>query len=362
MLIGIDASRALRPLRTGTERYSLEIIRHLLACPESRVHQWRLYVDRAVSSQFFYQDPDLSNVEICLLPARPMWTHRALAKEIRTSPPDLLFVPAHVLPFAWSWQPATVVTIHDLGYHYFPQTHTRRQRFYLRLTNYWHVKRATRLLCVSQATADDLSAIYSEGSVGHKIRVIHEGSPVPKPVQLEDKRNIGEQYGLLRPYALYVGTIQPRKNLARLLQAYARLLMQNDELDLVLAGNPGWLSQSLYDLAQSLDMEQRVHFVGYVPDRDLPALLQGTTFFCFPSLAKNSSLPEVAGDAAIFVDPTDIDSIADAMLRLSQDEQLRQHLIAAGYENLRRFSWEKAAKETLAVFEELDPTSQDRFE
>jgi len=331
MLIGIDASRALRSLRTGTERYSLEIIRHLLVLPEASVHRWRLYVDREAPPELFRKAEQVRqpaqrvpNVEICLLPARTMWTHRALAKEISTNPPDLLFVPSHVLPFTWSRQPPTVVTIHDLGYHYYPQTHTRRQRLYLRLTNYWHVKSAARLLCISQATADDLSKIYSRESLGHKIRVIHEGYPVP---------------------------------------------------ELVLAGNPGWLSQSLYDLAQSLDVEERIHFVGYVPDEDLSALLRGATFFCYPSLfegfglpileaqsygvpvmtATNSSLPEVAGDAALFVDPTDIDSIADAMLRLSQDEQLRQRLVEAGYVNLKRFSWEKAAKETLAVFEELDP-------
>ena len=384
MLIGIDASRALRSLRTGTERYSLEIIRHLLALPEASVHRWRLYVDREAPPELFRKAEQVRqpaqrvpNVEICLLPARTMWTHRALAKEISTNPPDLLFVPSHVLPFTWSRQPPTVVTIHDLGYHYYPQTHTRRQRLYLRLTNYWHVKSAARLLCISQATADDLSKIYSRESLGHKIRVIHEGHPTPVLASSADQKRIEQRYRLPRPYALYVGTIQPRKNLARLIQAYAHLLAQDDELgwDLVLAGNPGWLSQSLYDLAQSLDVEERIHFVGYVPDEDLPALLRGATFFCYPSLfegfglpileaqsygvpvmtATNSSLPEVAGDAALFVDPTDIDSIADAMLRLSQDEALRQHLVEAGYINLKRFSWEKAAKETLAVFEELDP-------
>jgi len=155
MLIGIDASRAIRSVRTGTERYSLEIIRHLLALPQANQHQWRLYVDREISSEYFGSP---QQVEICTLPTRPIWTHRALAQEVIANPPDLLFVPAHVLPFAWPWQnlPPTVVTIHDLGYHYFPQTHTRRQRLYLRLSNYWHIKQASRLLSVSQATANDL--------------------------------------------------------------------------------------------------------------------------------------------------------------------------------------------------------------
>ena len=134
---------------------------------------------------------------------------------------------------------------------------------------------------------------------------------------------------------------------------------------------PGWHSDALYAQAAELNLADRIHLPGYVPDDALPSLVQNARFFCFPSLyegfglpvleaqamgvplvtANNSSLPEIAGDAALLVDPTDVDAIADAMLRLSQDEALRQRLIAAGYENVKRFSWEKAAAETLAVLE-----------
>ena len=141
--------------------------------------------------------------------------------------------------------------------------------------------------------------------------------------------------------------------------------------DLVLAGAPGWLSDKLMADIEGMGLGDRLHLLGYVADDDLPALLQGARFFCYPSLfegfglpvleaqsygvpvmtSTNSSLPEVAGDAALLVDPTDVDAIAAAMLRLSQDEALRQQLIEAGYANVRRFSWEKAARETLAVLE-----------
>jgi glycosyltransferase involved in cell wall biosynthesis len=169
--------------------------------------------------------------------------------------------------------------------------------------------------------------------------------------------------------------VQPRKNLARLITAYERLCARQEiAWDLVLAGGAGWLSAPILAQARQSRYAERIHLPGYVPDADLPALLAGAYFFCFPSLyegfglpvleaqqlgvpvitsnhsaANNSALPEIAGEAALLVDPTDVEAIAQAMLTLSQDEALRQRLIEAGYANVQRFSWEKAAAETLAV-------------
>ncbi len=374
MLIGIDASRAARRERTGTERYSLEIIRHLLRLPIASAHQWRLYIDDS-ERETFIRDlalDDRANVEIRQLPSRRMWTHRALSKEVLIDRPDIFFVPSHVIPFVAppSRLPTCVVTVHDLGYRAWPEMHTRKQRAYLDLSTRWSVKVATRVICVSQATADDLQEAY--GTDQAKISVVHEG--INLPAFASHGLVSGHHSSTLcdRPYALYVGTIQPRKNLARIMQAYANLVASHSiEWDLVLAGKPGWYSDSLFQQAHELNLADRIHLPGYVPDNDLPALLENARFFCFPSLhegfglpvleaqamgvplvtANNSSLPEIAGDAALLVDPTDVDAIANAMLRLSHDEALRQQLIAAGYENVKRFSWEKAAVETLAVLE-----------
>ncbi len=373
MLIGIDASRALRAKRTGTERYSLEIIRHLLVLPAAAQHQWRLYVDVVPPQEFFpAQTPGAAqpNVEICYLPARHLWTHRALAREVIQHKPDVLFIPAHVLPFVLPSRrlPPSVVTLHDLGYHYFPEAHTRFQRLYLQVSTRWSATAATQLIAVSQATANDITQFY--GAPSDKIQVVYEAFASD---QIDDSAATkGRPLHLQRPYALFVGTLQPRKNLVRLIQAYAKLSKTTSlSWDLVLAGSAGWLKQSLPELVNELGLSKRVHFIGYVADADLPALYAGAIFFCFPSLfegfglpvleaqsygapvmtANNSSLPEIAGDAAILVDPLDVDAIADAMLRLSQDEDLRQKLITAGYANVKRFSWEKAARETLAVLE-----------
>lgn len=372
MHIGIDASRALRSLRTGTERYALEIIRHLLALPEAAAHQWRLYVDQLAPLSIFMDDAlaDERQVQICLLPEQRLWTHLVLGRELRQNPPDVFFVPAHVLPFALPNEtlPPSVVTIHDVGHRFFPETHTRFQRVYLEVSTRWAVRHATRIIAVSQATAADLQRIYHASP--ERIAVIHEATVPPKVMSNTEPADVQLRYAMVRPYMLYVGTIQPRKNLYRLIDAYAQL-MATEQIpwDLVLAGGGGPINQPLLAQAIRQGVGERVHLLGYIPEADLPALYRGAVAFCFPSLfegfglpvleaqsygvpvmaANNSALPEVAGDAALLVDPTDVEAIADAMLQLSNDEALRQRLIQAGYENVKRFSWEKAARETLAV-------------
>ncbi|MBX2998303.1 MAG: glycosyltransferase family 4 protein [Caldilineaceae bacterium] len=397
LIIGIDASRALTAQVTGTERYSLEIIRHLLRLPEAATHRWRLYTPIPAELSHFGIKPSV-NVEIRVLPALRLWTHRALGWEVARHPPDVLFVPAHVIPLLPPpLLPPSVVTIHDLGYRHFPDAHTHSQRLYLDGSTRWSTLSAQRIIAVSHCTADDLMRFY--GVDPAKISVVYEAAQESEEFLTQRRKDAetqrqdeGRMHHTQSPitkwalcaipdprspvpnpqYALYLGTIQPRKNLARLIEAYARLVKNHAvEWDLVLAGKRGWLSEELYTAAQRQGIGDRVHFPGYIPAEDAPDLLRRAIFFAFPSLfegfglpvleaqqkgvpvmcANNSALPEVAGDAAILVDPTDVDAIADAMLKLSQDETLRQELIAKGYENVKRFSWEKAARETLAVLE-----------
>jgi glycosyltransferase involved in cell wall biosynthesis len=396
MRIGVDVSRALRTPQTGTERYALEITRHLLQLPQAAKHEWRLYADVEPPGDLFgSRTPGASNdnVSVAVLEGKRLWTHRSLAAELLARPPDVLFVPAHVIPFVLppGRLPPSVVTIHDLGYRQWPDTHTWQQRAYLDWSTRWSAGVASRVIAVSRATADDLQSVY--GTDRRKIDVIYEATvpnigtvpsiepstapgivpdtiPADAALPASAPPATHDETGLPRPYALYVGTIQPRKNLLRLAQAYAGLVRTNAvEWDLVLAGGLGWKSEAVVNEIDALGLSGRIHRLGYVPESKRQALLHGAHLFCYVSLyegfglpvleaqsagvpvmtSTNSSLPEVAGDAAILVDPTNVDAIAEAMLRLSSDEPLRQRLIAAGHANVARFSWTKAARETLEV-------------
>jgi glycosyltransferase involved in cell wall biosynthesis len=295
MVIGIDASRARRARRTGTERYSLEIIRSLLALPEAHDYDWRLYLDHPVDASFFAQGGNEKSAEFerCILPARRLWTHVSLASEVVRRRPDVLFIPSHVVPFVlpvWRLPPSVVVvTIHDLGYRHFPATHTWRQRQYLNWSTQWSTLAAKCLIAVSQSTANDLRQLYA--APAHKITVVHEARPMMRMNAPNPAVEVKARYGMSRPYLLYVGTIQPRKNLARLVEAFADFAATGQvDCDLVLAGGQGWLYEPLPTIAQRHGVADRVHFLGYVPDADLPALYRGALCFCFPSLFEGFGL------------------------------------------------------------------------
>ncbi len=376
MLIGIDASRALRAQRTGTETYSWQLIRHLLALGSG--HRFRLYCSQPPPAGLFDlpgQDAGHGRPELCVIPFPRLWTHVRLSGEVVKRPPDVLFVPSHVLPLFHPRR--SVVTVHDLGYRTFPEAHKAFDRAYLDLSTRFDARSAAQVLADSQATKDDL--VRFTGVAANKVTVVHLGrdetlAPVEDPQRLDD---VQRRLGIWRPgeaqipYIAYIGTLQPRKNLVRLVDAFALVRQRRPDLRLVLAGQRGWLADPIFQRVEALGLQDAVHFPGFVADADLPALFSGALCFAFPSLhegfgipvleaqacgapvlaANTSSLPEVAGDGALLVDPLDTDAIAGGLLRLAEDETLRSRLRAAGFANLRRFSWQRCAEETLAVLE-----------
>jgi glycosyltransferase involved in cell wall biosynthesis len=364
MLIGIDASRATAARRTGTENYSLHLIRELLALGEG--HRFRLYFNQLPPADLF-----AGLTERRIMPFPRLWTHARLSWEMLLRPPDLLFVPSHVLPVAHPRH--SVATVHDLGYHYFPEAHTLSQNLYLRWSTRYNARAAARVLADSEATCRDLVHYYRVPE--DRIAVVYPGrdesmAPVTDPVLLDAVR---ARYGLTDPYLLYVGTLQPRKNLVRLVQAFASLLSLDLDLSLVLAGQKGWLYKDIVSQVHRLGLDNRVLLTGYVPDVDLAPLLSGALAFVFPSLyegfglpvleamacgtpvicASTSSLPEAAGDAALLVNPLDIESLTEAMVQIGTDEGLRRDLVERGFQQVERFSWERCAREAMAVFEDV---------
>ncbi|MCO6451376.1 MAG: glycosyltransferase family 4 protein [Caldilineales bacterium] len=366
MIIGIDASRALRAQRTGTERYSLELINALLDLASA--HTIRLYVPKRPKVS-----PFRPQAEMVELPGERLWTHTRLGPYARRHPPDVLFVPAHVLPLAGP--PRTVVTVHDLGYEHFPQAHPWRQRQYLRWSTRRHARVATQIIADSRATKDDLISLYHADP--DRIHVVYPSPdpdlhPETDPARIAYVRN---SYGIPpnAEYLLHIGTLQPRKNLARLIDAFARVRKElpDRKLHLVLAGSPGYGSQSLYDQAKAMGLQDHVRFTGFARVHDIPSLYAGAACYVFPSLAEGfgfpaleaqicgvplacssaSSLPEVAGDGALYFDPTDVTDMTKSIVRLLVEPELCSELVAKGRDNVVRFPWAQTARQTMQVLE-----------
>ncbi len=358
MVIGIDASRATATRRTGTENYAHRLIAALLAAGGPR--RYTLYFRNPPPAGAF------PGAEPRVIPFPRLWTHLRLSYELLTRPrPDVLFVPAHVLPLAHPLP--SVVTVHDLGYRYFPGAHPARQRWYLDWSTRFSARAATHVLADSAATQRDLTRFY--GVPGEKITVVYPGRD--ERLGRVDPAPVRARYDLAANYLLHVGTLQPRKNLSRLIEAAASLRAQWPGLQLVLAGQPGWQAGRI--LAQAQAHAEFVRLLDYVPDDDLAGLYSGARAFVFPSLyegfgfpvleamacgtpvvcANTSSLPEVAGDAALLVDPQDTPALAGAIGRLLADALLCESLAARGLEQVQKFSWARAARETLQVFDHV---------
>ncbi len=365
MLIGVDASRATLAQRTGTETYSLHLIRALLTVPENP-HLFRLYFNRSPDADLI--EPG-SGWEERAIPLPRLWTHLRLSWEMLRRAPDVLFVPAHVVPLIHP--PASVVTVHDLGYLRYPWTHPTLSRLYLDLSTRYSAGAAARVVADSEATRSDLVTRY--GVPPDKVAVVYPGGGEPGDHLPEAEiERVRAKYRLPRRYILHVGTVQPRKNLARLVEAYAVLVRTSGtDCHLILAGRPGWGMEALARRIQSRGLRDRVHLLGYVPSADLAPLRSGSQLMVLPSLYEGfgfplieamaagvpavasdaSALAEVAGDAAMLVDPLDIDAWAAAMARGLQDESLRAELIERGLERSKRFSWETCARGVLTVLE-----------
>ena len=378
MLIGIDASRALVAQRTGTEVYSLHLIRALLRTGPQAAHRFRLYLNATPPPGLF---PDVPHVACRVMPFPRLWTHVRLSVEMLSRPPDVLLVPSHVLPLVHPRR--SVVTVHDLGHRYYPEAHTATQRRYLEWSARFHVRMAAHLLADSSSTADDLVRLYSANP--ERITVAHLGvdpgfGPVRDP---EAVAAVCAKYGIEGPYLLYVGTLQPRKNLVRLIEAFGQMrkrekgvkgeggngLSGTRSLKLVLAGKRGWLDDEILSRARELGIGERVVLPGFVDAADLPALYTGALLFVMPSLYEGfcmpvleamacgtpvacsdvSSLPEVVGDAALTFDPHDVGDIAATMARGIGDSGLREELVARGLERVKQFTWERCAECVLQV-------------
>ncbi|HBQ50590.1 TPA: glycosyltransferase family 1 protein [Candidatus Daviesbacteria bacterium] len=361
MIIGFDGSRVFIKNRSGTENYSYQLLQAL-----SKIDHKNKYIVYIKDTRYKIQDTNWpSNFQFREIKWSRLWTQGGLALRTFKDKLDVLFVPAHTLPVIRRPGLKTVVTVHDLGSEYLPQMHQIKQRLYLSIMQKYQLKTATRIIAVSKATKDDL--IKKIGLKPHKITVAYEGYDSSKFKVLASRS--GQSSKFKSDYFLFVGTVQPRKNLERIITAFSR---QSSVVRLFIAGSKGWLSDEIYELPKKLGIEKRVKFLGYVPDEKLPELYSGALALIFPSLFEGfglpileaqacscpvitsnvSSMPEVAGKGAILINPYDIADIVKGMIKIN-NQDTRNKLIKAGFENIKRFNWEKCARETLNVLESV---------
>lgn len=364
MRIGVDARLLAQPV-TGIGRYVSQLASHLLQQGDEIV----LYMPgRPVAGDW---SDARAHVRVMGLPGRVgrmVWSQTILPWQAGRDHLDVFWGPAHRLPRYLSPSIARVVTIHDLVWKHVGETMRPLSRFLDRTLMPEAVRLADRVLAVSRSTADAVEAAFPAAT--GKVSVVYPGVTA---LAAPERAEALSEMGVTRPYFLFVGTLEPRKNLTRLLGAYARLPETlRATYQIVIAGGKGWGGVNVPQLLAQLGLAGQVVVTGYVTDAQLSTLYAHARFLAMPSLyegfglplievmsfgvpvvtANVSSLPEVAGEAAILVDPVDECAIANGLSRLLTDDALHARLAEKARANAARFTWEAAAQQAKAAFAE----------
>lgn len=355
----------------GNESYALNLIEALAQI--DRDNQYTLYVTTAEAFERFHRRWPNFKVHTTLPHTPLIRIPLTLSAELRKNPVDVLHVQFTAPPFCPC---PVVVSIHDLSFEHLPQTFNRRSRTQLRLTVRHSARRAAKILTLSEHTRRDVIETYGvdpETVIAIPLAAPAHFGPVTQDKELQRVRHT---YGIDGDYVLSVGSIQPRKNLVRLIKAYAELRGTrggNRCPKLVIVGRCAWLYDETLRATEQTGVKDSVVLTGYVPESDLPALYSGALCFIYPSyfegfglppveamkcgapviVGNATSLPEVVGDAALKVDPFDVRAIAAAMNQLINNPELRADLSVRGLARAKMFDWKDTAQRTLAVYEQV---------
>jgi len=424
MLIGIDASRANRKFKSGTEWYSYHLIRQLAKLDQK--NNYILYSDeplvggltdltiaeekiKPTESKVNHRgwqtitSPHLNfSAKILTWPFSFFWTQARLSLEMIFARPDVLFIPAHTLPYVHPKR--SVMTIHDLGFIRSKQLYQTESlgpenKFsrglinrlvklltvnkysantldYLNWSTRFGLKHAKKVITVSHFSKEEIKKIY--GVSDEKLQVIYNGCNVElyKKIDRPDRvKAVLDKYGISQPFIFYVGRLEKKKNIPDLVNAYAIMREKYKKIKhrLVLVGQASHGFDEVNYVIQEFNLNQEVIITGWIPEEDLPYIYNGASAFIFPSLyegfgipliqamacatpvaaSRAGSIPEVAGDAALYFDPESKSDMAEKMAQIVTDDNLRNELVKKGLDRVKNFSWEKCTKETLAVLESL---------
>ncbi|MCW5848733.1 MAG: glycosyltransferase family 4 protein [Anaerolineae bacterium] len=361
--IGFDAT-TLRGAKSGVGYYTSHLLTHLLQ--EDEEHDYLLLSNRPIEGvtggyplAARYQWPN-----------RTLWMHTVLPLALRVEQPALCHFTNSVAPLPTATP--FVVTIHDMTLSLFPRLHPLRKHLVARPFIPLVARQAAAIITVSHSAKADIVRLLHVPAA--KVHVIYEAaSPCFRPLPADVATAVRDKYGLAPRVILYVGTIEPRKNLVRLIEAFGGLRAAGLPHQLVLVGQLGWDYKPIFQRLEQLSLGGAVRYLGYVPSGDLPALYNLAEVFAFPSLYEGfglpvieamacgtpvvttdaSSLAEIAGDAALTVDPLSVSELADALAAGVSEPALNARLRQRGLARARAFSWQATAQQTLAVYRQV---------
>jgi glycosyltransferase involved in cell wall biosynthesis len=364
MRIGIDA-RLVYYSQAGIGQYILHLVNSFAEI--DRENEYILLQSRKDETTILEQ-PNFRRVSLWT-PSHHRLERYALNVELMRLGLDVLHSPDFIPPYRPSCK--SVITIHDLAFLLYPHFLTKESARY-----YGHIDGAVRwtdhIIAVSHSTKRD--TVQHLGVPEEKITVVHEAAnPIFRPVDREEAREqVRNRHGVDAPFVLFVSTIEPRKNVPSLLRAMWQLIeCYKEDVHLVLAGGKGWLYEDTFAVVDELNMDHRVHFVGRVTSEELLYLYNAAEMLAHPAFYEGfglppleamacglpvvvsdvASLPEVVGDAGLLIDPHDVDELTVAIWRTLNDPDLRQEMVEKGQRQAARFSWERAARETLEIYQ-----------
>jgi glycosyltransferase involved in cell wall biosynthesis len=361
MRIGVDARLLTYPI-TGIGRVLIEIGLRLSKINPDII----FYVPNEISNSYGLNIRAFKSSVLKSKVFDKLWFQSILPYWAKEDKVDVFWGPAHRIPYFLPKNIVKVLTVHDLVWKHHPLTMKITSLFYEQITMPYSLRSADKVMVVSNATARDVREEFP--AISKKLSVINLGSSLPSPGPAFEKN-----YGFSHDYILFVGTLEPRKNLIRLLEGYSRLPASlRLRHDLVIVGGDGWGKSGFHKAKTLSALDNGVHFLGYVSEDDLAWLYQNAIFLAMPSLYEGfglpiieamsfgtpvltsncSSMPEIAGNAALLIDPYSTKSIAAGMEKLLLDHQLRASMSFNARKNAIRFSWEKSAEKLLSLFDE----------
>lgn len=367
MRIGADLS-VIQSTKSGVDWYAHHVLDNImdLLAPDEELY---LFSNRETGFEALAEGRERVTVVRSGFRFQEPWRQLILPALLRKYRIDVCFFTNFVTALAAPCP--TVLTIHDLSFKLFPKTHSLRNVIWARSLVPFSTHRSMHIIAVSNNTKLDLIRVM--GIDSDKISVVHLGaSPEFGPDPGPDDDEALRFYGVGKPYVLFVGTLEPRKNINLLVKGFDKVVKDGHDLHLVLAGRRGWMAQNIFDELERRELLGRVHITGYVREHYLPSLYRQATALVYPSLyegfglppleamasgtpvivSRNSSLPEVVGDAGIYIDALSVDEMADAIERILEDKSLATSLRDRGLERAKMFSWTKTAEKTLDILRE----------